>query len=187
MFDMDTQTYSNLNDVMKGVKTMGSVRCELEDGSDNMFNADAKVCVARKLPKCVWQFDEIECAGTEVTYRCIDCRGCLKCKNGPHFDAMSIQEEIEQSLIERCVQVDVDRGITIAKLPFVTEPDSRLVPNKHDALNVYRGQTRKLNLKPDDKRAVIESEQKLQKLGFVDYVSNLKDDDKAMILGSDVK
>ena len=97
----------------------------------------------------------------------MDCRGCLKCKNGPRFDAMSIQEEIEQSLIERCVQVDVDRGITIAKLPFV-KSGSRLVPNEHEALNVYRGQTRKLNLKPDDKRAVIESEQKLQKLGFVD-------------------
>ena len=53
------------------------------------------------------QFDEIESAGTEVTYRCMDC--CLKCKHGPRFDAMSIQEEIEQSLIERCVQVDVDR------------------------------------------------------------------------------
>ena len=33
---------------------------------------------------------------------------------------MSVQEEIGQSLIERCVQVDVDRGITIAKLLFVT-------------------------------------------------------------------
>ena len=96
----------------------------------------------------------------------MDCRACLKCKN---------------------VHVDVDRGITIAKLPFVTEPESRLVPNEHEALNVYRGQTRKLNLKTDDKRAVIESEQKLQILGFIDYFSNLKDDDKAMILGSDVK
>ena len=124
MFDMETQSYSNLNGVMKGVKTMGSVRCELEDGSDNTFNADAKVCVARKPPKCVRQFDEIESAGTEVTYRYMDCRGCLKCKNGPRFDAMSIQEEIEQSLIERCAS---RCGITIAKLPFVTEPDSRLV------------------------------------------------------------
>ena len=62
------------------------------------------------------------------------------------------------------------------------------MPNEHEALDVYRGQARKFNLKPDDKHAVIESEQKLQKLGFVDYVSNLKDDDdKAMILSSDVK
>ena len=123
MFDMDTQSYSNLNDVMKDVKTMGSVRCGLEDGSDNTFIADAKVCVARKPPKCVRQFAEIENAGTEVTYRCMDCRGCLKCKNGPRCDAMSIPEEIGQSFIERCVQVDVDRGITIAKLPFVIEPE----------------------------------------------------------------
>ena len=97
MFDMDTQSYSNLNGVMKGVKTMGSVRCKLEDGSDNMFNTDAKVCVARKQPKCVRQFNEIESAGTEVTYRCMHCRGCLKCKNGPRFDAMSIQEEMSRA------------------------------------------------------------------------------------------
>ena len=67
---------------MKGAKTMGCACCELEDGCDNTLYAKAKVCVAMKPPKCVWQFDEIESAGTEVTYIFLDCRGCLKCKSG---------------------------------------------------------------------------------------------------------
>ena len=34
--------------------------------------------VGRKAPKCVREYDEIERAGTEVTYRCADCRGCFE-------------------------------------------------------------------------------------------------------------
>ena len=62
----------------------------------------------------------------------------------------------------------MERGITTAKLPFVTEPDVRLVPNENEALKVYRSQVRKLSCQPEDKAAVIESERKLQLLGFVD-------------------
>ena len=136
--------------------------------------------VVRK-PKCVRQFDEIEKAGSEVTYRCVDCRSCLKCKNGMRVEAISIQEEIEQGLIESCIHVDVNQGITTAKLPFVTDADSRLVPNMHEALEVYRAQVKKLNGKPEDKLAVIEFEKKLQVLWFVDYVSKLNESDKTMI------
>ena len=74
-----------------------------------------------------------------------------------------------------------------AKLPFVTEPDVRLVPNENEALKVYCSQVKKLSCQPEDKDAVIESARKLQLLGFVDYVSNLDVDDKAMIESSEVK
>ena len=133
-------------------------------------------------------FDEIERAGTEVTYRCVDCRGCLKCKNGVRLDAISIQEEVEQSMIERAVRVDIDQCRSSSKLPFVVaDPDSRIVPNEQDALNVYWGQTRMLSTRPDDRLAVIESERKLQELGFVDYVDNLNDEEKALIMENDVR
>ena len=52
---------------------------------------------------------------------------------------------------------------------------------------MFRGQVKKLNAKREDKIAVIESEGKLQSLGFVDYFSNLNDDDKNLILSSAVK
>ena len=40
---------------------------------------------------------------------------------------MSIQEEIEQGLIDRSVGVDPKKGIAAAELPFIVEPDSRIV------------------------------------------------------------
>ena len=83
------------------------------------YMCDSKNCLSNALnskrsPKCVKQF-EVEVVS--------------KCKNSTRLDAISVQEEIEQGLIERCVHVDVSRGITTAKLPFVTDPDSLLNPH----------------------------------------------------------
>ena len=141
------------------------------------------VSLGRKPPKCVKQFDEYEKAGTEVSYRCVDCRECLKCKQGARLDSVSIQEEVEQSLCDRSVDVMVDKGESIARLPFVTEPDSKLDPHEIEAvaLKVFRGQTKLLSTRPEDRQAVIESERKLQDLGFVDYVDNLMSEEKTVI------
>ena len=40
----------------------------------------------------------IENAGTEVSYRCINCRNCVECKNSGQVEYVSIQEELEQIL-----------------------------------------------------------------------------------------
>ena len=65
---------------------------------------------AKRAAKCVKSFDAIERAGSEVTYRCPECRNCDKCKNGPRVENISFQEEIEQDLIERSVTVNIDRN-----------------------------------------------------------------------------
>ena len=65
------------------------------------------------------------------------------------IDAMSIQEEIEQDLINRSVLVDIENCKTIAKLPFVTDPDARLMPNEVIALRIYEGQIKALSGKPE--------------------------------------
>ena len=106
----------------------------------------------KRPPKCVKQFDQVERAGTEITYRCVDCRDCIKCKYGGRVDSISIQEEIEQALIEHSVTVDVDKGTTTAILPFVVDPDRRLGASEQGALRVFRGQLKILNSKPGDKK-----------------------------------
>ena len=78
--------------------------------------------------------------------------------------------------------VDLEFERTIAKLPFLVDPEKHLVPNEHVALRVYRGQLQKLSKRPEDKKSVLEFEQKLQELGYVDYVSNLSPDLRDMIL-----
>ena len=111
-----------------------------------------------RAPKCVKQFDDVEKAGTEVSFRCVDCRDCMKCKRSERIEAISIQEEVEQDWIEWNVFVDPDKGATSCKLPF-------------------------LDANPEDKAAVIKSQQKLQDLGFIDFVSNLSQENKSLIFG----
>ena len=151
-----------------------------------MVGENANVALARKPPKCVRQFDAVEQSGTEITYRCVDHRDCSKCKNGPRVDAVSLQEEYEDVLIDRSVTVDIDKGISLAKLPFVVDPDSRIAVAEQQrlALRVFKGQVRSLNAsgKEKDRAAVIESERKLEELGFVVRLENLTEAQREMIL-----
>ena len=158
----------------------------LEDGSLYPIPAEGCskcVCASRRPPKCVKQYDALESTGTEVTYRCVDCKECLKCKNGPRMESLSIQEEVEEALISRSVVVDLDKGVSSAKLPFVVNPDGRISveEQRQMALKVYRSQVKMLSGKPKERAAIVESEQKLQDLGFVDWLSNLRGDERALI------
>ena len=52
---------------------------------------------------------------------------------------------MEQSIIDRCVKMDLEHRITTAKLPFVVaDPDARLVPNIRMAFSVYKAQMKKI-------------------------------------------
>ena len=60
-------------------------------------------------------------------------------------------------------------------------PVIKLVHNKDIALKVYNQQVKKLNKNPKDKADVIESEARLQSLGYVEYVKNLSTKQQEMI------
>ena len=159
--DTDDTCGSNLN--MCGVKQ----KLDLDYGSNAL--------TVRRPPKCIKTFDEIDTAGTDVSFRCPDCRNCENCKKSQRIDAISIQEEIEQDLIERNVTVDIEKCRSSASLPFVTDPDARIDSESQErlALKIYESQVRGLNKRPEDKSAALLSESKLQDLGFVDYFDNL--------------
>ena len=140
--------------------------------------------VCKKPPKCVKTFDEIDSAGTEVSFRCIDCRGCETCKKSERVDAVSFEEEIHEHIIEKNVDVNLEEGKATALLPFVTDPDVRIdsVAQKKLALKIYESQVKALVNKPEKKKAVILSESKLQELGFVDYLHDLPQEIQDFIL-----
>ena len=54
-------------------------------------------------------------------------------------------------------------------------------------MKVYNQQIKKLNQNTDDKKYVIESEEKLQQLGYVDYVRNLKPEQQEMLRRSEIQ
>ena len=112
-------------------------------------------------------FESVENAASEILYRCIDCRECTKGKNGERIEMLSIKEEVEQDLINRTVKVDVDFGVTIARLPLLEDPSVKLAQNKGKVLAVYESQLKRLAKSEKDKMDVIEAEAKLQNMGHV--------------------
>ena len=106
------------------------------DSLQETVRASNAAYVTKRAPKQLKIFDKIESVGTEITFRCVDCRGCKRCKSGPQFESMSIQDEVENSLIEKCVSVDIQLAIATAKLPFLLDPEKHLAPNEHIAQKV---------------------------------------------------
>ena len=131
---------------------------------------------------------KIEESGSNISYRCMKCRNCLECKKGSLIEEVSIQDEMEQHLIDKSVDVDIAKHISKARLPFTSDPVLKLSPtNRQSAQKVYNSQVKKLAKSPKDLKDVIEAEAKLHNLGYVDYIDNLVEEDRNMILNAPVK
>jgi hypothetical protein len=117
----------------------------------------------------------------------VKCRDCPDCKISEQDEEISIREEVEQSVINRSVVVDLTECETRADLPFLKDPNGRLSSNEGIALKVYRYQTKELAKTPKELMETIESENKLQKLGYVDWYDNLTEQEKSIITESPVK
>ena len=138
-------------------------------------------------PKKLKTFEKIENTCTDMSYRCPECRNCVKCKNGGSIENISIQEEIEQNLINESITLDIENKVCIAKLPFIANPKLRIVPNFETAQKVYIAQIKKLVKAPEDKKEIIEAESKLQQLRYVKYLKDLPENEKNFIMNSEVK
>ena len=140
----------------------------------------------KKTPKQLKTFEMIENAGTEISYRCVNCRGCAVCKKSSQVELISLQEELEQAMIEKSVTVNLEEGFSIAYLPFLCDPIKKLANNFNIALKSYKAQVRRLESKPEDKKDVLKSMDKLRSLGYVDKLKNLSDDQQSLIKSSPV-
>ena len=165
------------------------MKCHILGFKESEVNKDVSDSwvFVNKRPLKVWKrFEQVESAGTEISYRCVRCHGCADCKNGERIECISIQEEVEQAVIEQSVVVDITQGQTSAKLPFLCDPTKKLTPNRHIAKRVYDGQLKKLSANLEDKNDVIMSENKLQELGFVDFLENLTVEQQGKIMNSPI-
>ena len=139
------------------------------------------------VPQCLKPFTIAEMVGSEITYSCPKCRQCMDCKNYEHACAQTIKEEEEQKLIEDSVYVDTEKCVSSAYLPLLADPKEKLAPNRHKAKKTYDQQLKRLMKNPEDKIAVLEAEGKLQKLGFVEWVRNLSQEDQKMLRESPIQ
>ena len=156
-------------------------RCDIHKNCD-----ECKAFVSR-APKSVKIFEEIENMGTNISYRCVRCRECKDCKKGALVEEISIRDEYEQSLIDDSVTLNTEKNVCTAVLPFTEDPDLKLINNMGSAKKVFDSVVKKLAKNDVDRKAVIEAEEKLQRLGFVDWVENLSDDDQKLIYEAPVQ
>ena len=119
------------------------------------------------------KFDEVEDAGSIITYRCVDCHGCKACRNSEQIEVVSIREEIEQERLNESVTLNEETQRIEATLPCIENPVTKLAPNKDIAYKLYQRRVTALSKSEKDKDDVITAEKKLQNLGYVDYVKNL--------------
>ena len=126
-------------------------------------------------------FEEVENAGSEITFRCVKCRGCKDCQNSEKIEMISIREEAEQDLINRSVTVDLETCSSTAILPFIEDPSKKLAPNSDRAMKVYKNTVYRLNKDPQSKQQIIAFENKLQELGMVEFVWNLTEEQQQKI------
>ena len=75
----------------------------------------------------------------------------------------------------------------MSSLPLMNNPSIKLAHNKEQALKVYNQQIKNIYQNTDYKKDVIESEEKLQQLGYVDYVRNLKSEQQEMLIRSEIQ
>ena len=82
-------------------------------------------------------FNEAERAGSEWSFRCVNCRGCEKCHNLPN-EIMSIKEQIKQQVIDDSINVGFrnNQSIAILILLMMSNPN-HLAPNRSIALKGY--------------------------------------------------
>ena len=141
-----------------------------EDDGDQKRALQYEQCHVTKVER---KFNEYDEAGCNLDYRCSRCRGCSLCLNADKLNAVSLQEEGEQYLIEESVELDLEAREMRVKLPLLADPKTSLGENKRAAHKIYKQQVEKLNRSPVDKDDVIKSEKKMHKRGHVQYLSEL--------------
>ena len=160
---------------------------EFDDAfSGGRGSIDQKVYTSKRGPKCLKTYERIEKTGTEVSYRCMECRNCKECLRAGLVEEISFVDEAQQDVINKSVTVDINNKITSASLPFIANPDSMLADNSKSTLKVYHSQVKRLNKSEKDRVDVLEAEKKLQDLGFVDWFHNLSKNDQEMIENSNM-
>ena len=127
------------------------------------------------------RFAETELIGSEVTYRCVRCRNCNKCKQGESLETASLREEQEQYLIDQSVTFDPSTGSLTAKLPFIADPASSLRPNRYTAEKILASQIKQLSKDEQAKQDVLAAHEKLRSRGYVVPLADLSTEEQNLV------
>ena len=109
-------------------------------------------------------------------FRCDVCANCAVCKKSARERTKSLQEEFEQDVILKSVELDPENKRVLVELPFIKEPVEFLSKkhngnsNRYQAMRVYKSQCRK----PEQvKQKLRETMSDLMERGFMVKVTDL--------------
>ena len=127
------------------------------------------------------KFLKLQEAGLDVTYRCRKCRNCQRCKGGDKEERLSLRQEAEQELIRESIYLDLEKGEAAAKLPFVQDPNEKLIDNKGIAKKRLDSIINKYKKEPDTLRGILEAWAKLEEKGHLKFVKNLTAEEVSLL------
>ena len=161
--------------------------CEENKNEMNYVSKRVKPSQNNILVRKFKMIEQVENAGSELSYRCNSCRNCKACKEHTRADMMSVKEEVEQDVINRSITVGTDRSITTALLPLMFNPLHKFAHNGDKALCIYNQQVKKLNQNSQDKEEVIQSEANLRSLRNVEFAGNVTPEQQEMLAKNPVQ
>ena len=126
-------------------------------------------------------FENVDRLGSELSYRCIRCRNCADCRKGDQLEHGSFEGEVQQALMERCVELKVKERRLEATLPFIMDPKVHLAPNKPRALKVLESQLKKATKNPQVKEDILAAHNKLLDKGHVSSYEDLNFEEKKCV------
>ena len=124
------------------------------------------------------KFWQVEDVGSELTYRCISCRNCSRCRDGDHQEAISLAEEADEAIIEASVYYDPEKKRLMAALPFTLDPEEHLQPNRFIAEKIFTRQMQLIEKNPEMREDILKSHKKLESRGYVIAEVDLPEDVK---------
>jgi len=143
-------------------------------------NSCCKLSLVQKQKKLIDEED----IDDVISYRCSDCAKCLKCQQSNRMKTLSLQEVMEQEVIEKSVTIDLEQSKVFVDLPFIKDPDEFMIKrhggdnNYKQALPIYKSQCKKADAFKDGIRTALHD---LQKKGFVVHLNDLPKDTQTRI------
>jgi hypothetical protein len=122
---------------------------------------------------------------TLVTFRCPVCAKCVKCKESPRTQAITLNEAVEQEIIERSVTINYKKKAVYVDLPFLRDPVEFLSKRHRSsdsyamAIHVYKQQCR---LPENHKQKMREAHAELVQRGYMVNISDLDIPTQEMVM-----
>jgi len=136
------------------------------------------------------RFEEEEDIGSKITYRCARCAGCEDCKSGNKTREVSIQEIMEEEIINKSIDIDLEKKTTFSRFPFrcnhipILKKLWNSNSNEKMALKVFEQQRRKV---PEVRAATVKFHREVAEKGFVVPLKSLDAEIQEMIMNAEIR